>query len=78
MDNISFSRKRETTDDDERTIHWIPTSSRLPKKEGYYLVSGIFPQNEDKIIASELYFDGKEFKIVKVIAWAELPTPYKI
>lgn len=70
MNNISFSRKRVSEDDGERKLHWIPVTSRLPKTNGNYLITS----TEEHVLLS--YFDG-DF-IIDIIAWAELPTPYKL
>lgn len=82
MNNLSFPKSFGDKDDGERRITWIPVEKRLPKKEGHYLFTGT-RRNEKKLIVGETYFNGINFSefsfdgFTIIIAWAELPTPYR-
>ena len=54
---------------------WIPCEERLPSEAGHYLVTTIgFFQN----VVNTIYFDSEMwYSISKVLAWTNLPAPYK-
>lgn len=49
---------------------WIPTSDRLPEKDGRYMVTF-----RDNVYFSP--FEDGEWYIVGVTAWQEIPEPYR-
>ena len=61
--------------------HWIPFSERLPKEEGFYLVTLAYKHGAEtnirffKIESGEGYWSlwGNE----NITAWMPLPEPYK-
>lgn len=52
---------------------WTRCSDRMPKKEGYYLITC----DDDEASMEVAYFNGKDFEIYSHIAWMELPEPYR-
>lgn len=76
--------KRQPTVDIEP--HWIPVEKEMPKKEGEYLVSdkygGVFiaalflRDNKGRPISPGWYIERSW--ALDVIAWAEIPTPYRV
>lgn len=65
---------------------WIPVEKEMPKKEGEYLVSdkygGVFiaalflRDNKGRPISPVWYIERSW--ALDVIAWAEIPTPYRV
>jgi hypothetical protein len=55
-----------------RKIRWIPCSERLPKKEKWCLVTRKLGD-----VTMSLYSKNNEYWKKYVIAWQELPEPYK-
>lgn len=67
-------------------MKWIPTSERVPEKEGKFLVTregkyvdiaDYFPSNEDQIEAWFLADACNDYTSADITAWMELPEPYK-
>ena len=57
------------------TSHWIPTSEKLPVKDGEYLVT---TKNKYVVVGRFIVDFGWNGRLKNcVIAWAELPKPYK-
>lgn len=60
---------------------WIPCGERLPEKEGDYLVTLYhkYPRYEYKTVEIEEFRNGgfDENLYIKVIAWKQLPKPWK-
>lgn len=50
---------------------WIPCSERLPKRNGYYLVTG-----RQGAVNKRLYQDGHWYGNWAILAWMPLPEPY--
>lgn len=51
---------------------WIPVSERVPKRSGYYLVTG-----RQGAVNKRLYQDGHWYGNWAILAWMPLPEPYK-
>ena len=52
---------------------WIPVSEGVPKRNGYYLVTG-----RQGAVNKRLYQDGHWYGNWAILAWMPLPEPYKI
>jgi len=80
MNNLSFPKSFEDKDNGVRTIHWIPVTSRLPKREDNFLISTKNEIDVGHFVLKESKYKNTFMHILagEVIAWAELPTPYKI
>ena len=77
-------------DEQPKVGEWIPASERLPNTNGVYNVTRKISEGEYKInISDSAYFDGqntwhadnrvnhgREY-LKNVVAWSELPEPYK-
>lgn len=61
-----------------RMIIWTPVEERLPLRNGQYLMVS-FRRSKDEVgIGLDYYKDGKFIGFGdNVLAWAELPDPYK-
>ena len=60
--------------------HWIPVTERLPKKDGSYLVSGKWWSGKESVGDCEFSVEDGYFQTAwnfDVLAWRELPEPYK-
>ena len=55
---------------------WIPCSKRLPEPGEYYLVTKEYCTGYREIDIAKYCFDGW-YKADTVLAWRELPKPYK-
>ena len=66
--------------DEQPTItpesHWIPVTERLPEESGCYLVS-VKNDHERRYSKTAWFEKGVWFARQDVIAWRELPEPYK-
>lgn len=61
-----------------RMIVWIPVEERLPDNTRHVLVSVTYAKGVDSIRIA--YWHNQEWQgaiVGKVLAWAELPEPYK-
>ena len=59
---------------------WIPCSERLPEVEDVYLITILFHRLQNPVVMACNFEDGEWWEIHKndkVIAWCELPAPYK-
>ena len=64
----------------ENIPHWIPVTERLPKKDGSYLVSGKWWSGKESVGDCEFSVEDGYFQTAwnfDVLAWRELPEPYK-
>lgn len=59
-----------------RADKWIPCSERLPEEYGHYLVTATH-EGELIVISDDYYSYGWDDFGDSVIAWKELPKPYK-
>ena len=85
MKSIEESAKDKTSA--EKRGEWIPTSERLPKESGIYLVTlktdGVahfeseFPDGFVYVSTYEAVIMNWEYGGKNVIAWMPLPEPYK-
>jgi len=60
--------------------HWIPVTERLPKEDGNYLVSGKWGSGKESVGDCEFSAEDGYFRTAwnfDVLAWCELPEPYK-
>jgi len=60
--------------------HWIPVTERLPKEDGNYLVSGKWGSGKESVGDCEFSVEDGYFQTAwnfDVLAWRELPEPYK-
>ncbi len=60
--------------------HWIPVTERLPKEDGSYLVSGKWGSGKESVGDCEFSVEDGYFRTAwnfDVLAWCELPEPYK-
>ena len=60
--------------------HWIQVTERLPKKDGSYLVSGKWWSGKESVGDCEFSVEDGYFQTAwnfDVLAWRELPEPYK-
>ena len=59
---------------------WIPCSERLPKKEGFYLVTLGYKHGAETTIRFFRIEDGKRYWSIwgneNITAWMPLPDPY--
>ena len=65
---------------DSNEPHWIPTSERLPKEDGSYLVSGKWGSGKKSVGDCEFSVEDGYFQTAwnfDVLAWMPLPEPYK-
>ncbi|WP_373266509.1 DUF551 domain-containing protein [Hungatella hathewayi] len=71
----------------ENNMHWIPVADRLPKEDGYYLVTMLTPGN-GRPYTDFLYWDAGDWltdeagdsvleQETKVVAWRPMPEPYQ-
>lgn len=61
---------------------WVPTSEKLPEKEGCYLVTVVFAyEGVNRVVVNKLKFVNenwsKEYWNKFVKAWMSLPKPYE-
>ena len=70
--------------DEQPTIqpepHWIPVTERLPKEDGNYLVSGKWGSGKEAVGDCLFSVEDGYFQTAwnfDVLAWCELPEPYK-
>lgn len=70
--------------DNTKQNDWIPCSVRMPDKpDEYYGEEGYIVQTDDIIEPFSAYWDGEKFTdsedrvVYDVIAWCNLPKPYK-
>lgn len=72
-DDLWFAQ--QIRDEIEKRNRWIPVTERLPEKRGWYLVSCV---GEDENYVTIWFFNSLDFGIgTEVIAWKELPEPFK-
>lgn len=60
--------------------HWIPVTEQLPKENGSYLVSGKWGSGKESVGDCEFSVEDGYFQTAwnfDVLAWCELPEPYK-
>lgn len=60
--------------------HWIPVTERLPKEDGNYLVSGKWGSGKEAVGDCLFSVEDGYFQTAwnfDVLAWCELPEPYK-
>lgn len=60
--------------------HWIPVTERLPKEDGNYLVSREMGSGKESVGDCEFSVEDGYFQTAwnfDVLAWRELPEPYK-
>ena len=66
---------------DSNEPHWIPCDEKLPKKEGFYLVTlGYKHGAETNIRYFKIEKDKRYWSLwgnENITAWCELPEPYK-
>ena len=65
---------------DSNEPHWIPVTERLPKEGGNYLVSGKWESGKESVGDCEFSVEDGYFQTAwnfDVLAWRELPEPYK-
>jgi hypothetical protein len=56
---------------------WIPCSERLPNHGGYYIVTRIITEEDDKWVGTKWYSTGHGWEWDEnPIAWMPLPEPY--
>lgn len=61
-----------------KVIYWVPVEVRLPDNTRRVLVSVNYAEGVDSVRIA--YWHGQEWQgaiVGKVVAWAELPEPYK-
>lgn len=68
--------------EEKQQREWIPVSDRLPEKGGYYLVSTKFETPRVMLgyyypVLKKWNYWMSNLEIASVIAWKQLPTPYK-
>lgn len=64
-------------DAEEYNGGWIPCRERLPKENGYYLVTY---KKDGNLLVGYWFFNGVDFnqtEEVEVLYWQHLPEPYK-
>ena len=81
LDNILFRFwQMGWLDKLEEESHWIPVTERLPKEDGNYLVSGKWESGKESVGDCEFSVEDGYFQTAwnfDVLAWRELPEPYK-
>lgn len=59
-------------------MEWIPVTERLPEKDGDYLVTSYTYDKSKVYVATRFFVDGEWLFCGKeIVAWMELPKPYK-
>lgn len=55
---------------------WIPVTERLPKEDGWYLVTYLWNDNIFVDTAEWFIDDWKVWSATEILAWMPLPNPY--
>lgn len=63
----------ENADLSRRAVTWVPVAERVPKELRRYL----YTNSNGEISQGSLFYVCGMAKLGKVLAWAELPEPYK-
>lgn len=64
-------------------MEWKVLTEEKPKKDGWYLITYEVPDGSRYVCESfynkkrKIFIDRDEYIHLKIVAWAEMPSPYK-